>query len=373
MQTRSSRRGNAIVIGLTLLSMLGFAALAVDVGFTETARAEMQATMDAAALGAVAELDGTVEGLERATDMAVALARLNEVLGAEVELAETDVLLGIYDRQADTFVTSSDPTLVNAVRVARLDEAVTPFLSMAAFAQGMSYSASTTAHRPWAYGSASSSSCFLPLAIPDCNVEGLDEGEFPPPLRFTFSPSPSDNVAWGDPSGNPNSAEIKAQLEGQCEQGKIEMGEPMYVNEGSHTSGLHVIRDILNDATGISPDGWPADVPGPPDRSWPTANDPGLSDVRDYAWGNVIQGPVALVDAGSCDSSGKFTSDLEITGITWAIIYDVKSGGGGKGEAKRKNIWVQLDPVNTHEIWGDYDPDATGDNVLGLGDAQLAH
>jgi hypothetical protein len=374
MRSRQNRRGNAVMIGVTFLAMLGFGALGVDVGFAETCRSELQASVDAAALGAVGELDGTYEGMDRAITMARQLSTMNQVLGSPVELGDAEIVLGVFDRETATFYEDDDPELVNAVRIDKPGQPVTPFLAMVAFGRGLTYSAQSTAHRPWAYGRAGSANCFLPMAVPDCHVEGLGEGEMPPPIRFNFTPTPSDNVAWGDPKNNPNSADIKDQLSGQCQPDKeIRVDEPMYVNEGSHTSALHEIADLLNDRGEVSPDGWPPELGAMPDRSWPNANDAELSDVEDYAYGNVIQGPVALVDAGPCSGSNKFTGELDITGITWAIIYDVKSNGAGKGEKKKKNLFVQLDPVNDHEIWGDYDPDATGGNVLGLGDAQLAN
>jgi hypothetical protein len=182
---------------------------------------------------------------------------------------------------------------------------------------------------------------------------------------MTFSPTPSDNIAWGNPAANPNTAWIRSQLQGACSSGTITVGQPMYVNEGSHTSALHEIRDILNNTTAVSPDPWPVPLlGGTPPRDGTSANLPGDSDVNVVSYGNVIAGPVALVDAGACGSPS-FTGTVPITGITWAYIYDVESSGGDK------NIWVQLDFVNEYEVFGPVDPSATGLNVLGQSDPML--
>jgi hypothetical protein len=147
------------------------------------------------------------------------------------------------------------------------------------------------------------------------------------------------------------------------------VNDPIYVNEGSHTTALQTIRDVLNDAAAIPPTRWDASlyVPIPPRDGTPdTANAyPGGSAVLGPNWENVLEGPVALVDAGSDCSNVSFTGSLPMTGVAWAVIYDVKSSGSPK------NIYVQLDLVNEHEIWGETDPDAVGTNVLGTGAPQM--
>ncbi len=53
-----------------------------------------------------------------------------------------------------------------------------------------------------------------------------------------------------------------------------------------------------------------------------------------------------------------------MTGIAWAVIYDVRDKGGDK------NVYVLLDLINEHEVWGEEDEDLTG-NVLGKSEARL--
>lgn len=365
-------RGNAIIVGLSLFALLGFAAMAVDVGFTESSREEMQATIDASALSAVGELDGSDAGMTRAVTMAKNMALRNKVMQRPVTLEDDEIQLGVYED--GTFTVSSDAEVVNAIQITRASEPVTPFLSMAAFGASMTYSVDALAQRPWAYGNAGSVDCYIPLAIPDCNLSGLSEGEFPDPLQLFFAPSPADNVAWGLGSGSPNDNDMRAQFNGQCDGGSLITGDPIYVDEGVHNSVTQEIGRIINGQGEAAPDEWPANIPGytepPTERQW-------RSNVRSNRYGYVIQGPVALVDAGNaaCSPGGgntSFTGSMDITGFTWAVVYDAKhSGAPGDEDDGKQNVWIQLDPVNEYEVWGDFDPNATGGNVLGLGHAQL--
>jgi hypothetical protein len=103
-----------------------------------------------------------------------------------------------------------------------------------------------------------------------------------------------------------------------------------------------------------------------PARGGPFANTAAISEVTNANWSHTLEGPVALVDAGSSCASVSFTGSLPMTGVAWAAIYDVSDNGSDK------NIWVQLDVVNEHDIYGTFDESATG-NVLAPGDPTLVN
>ena len=79
---------------------------------------------------------------------------------------------------------------------------------------------------------------------------------------------------------------------------------------------------------------------------------------------HLLEGPVALVDAGDDCSDVDFTGSLPMTGIAWAMIFDVKSSGSPKV------LQVQLDVTTEHEIWGEVDTTLEG-NVLSNGEPTL--
>jgi len=365
MQDGRNRRGNATRVVMVFGTLLGFSALSIDVGLIRVAGTEIQVTLDAAALSAASVLNGTDAGITRARAVAVDIASRNNVLGNGVIIPSTTVEVAHWDRGTGVYdvydLGVDDPALVNAVRIVHQPPSFSPGLGAVAFgAVGYTVQARSMAFRPLNAGPAGDSDCFLPLAIPDCHLASAPLGANPPPMKFTFSPTPTDAIAWGSPAGNPNSAWIQSQLLDPCASGNVEVGDPIFVNEGVHDSALQTVRDIIN---GSSTDTWDP-VYGPaPLRDGITGNDPLNSEVT--RWGFVLEGPVALVDAGADCSAVSFVGSLPTTGIGWAVVYDVMSAGGDK------NLWIQIDTVGQHSVQGGVDEAATGLNVLGKGDPIL--
>ncbi|OGP63493.1 MAG: hypothetical protein A2170_03975 [Deltaproteobacteria bacterium RBG_13_53_10] len=124
----SNQRGvAAIVVGVSLVMFLGFAALAVDLGYVMVTRNELQNAADAAALGATRQLGVTYEGLSYGQmptyvcdpalliNVAREIALKNGAAGKAVAINDSDVTIGRWN--ASTKVLT--PTLVgpDAVRV----------------------------------------------------------------------------------------------------------------------------------------------------------------------------------------------------------------------------------------------------------------
>lgn len=345
-------------------TLLGFTALSVDIGLIRVAATEMQASLDSASLSGAGELDGTLGGIERARTTAFEIAALNLVLRNPVTLSDQNVEIGTYDAALDTFTLFSagdDPLPVNAVRIVHVAPPLAPVLGGVAFGvRAYPLAGSTLAIRPRAAGPAGSSECFLPLAIPDCHLAGVAPGTNPKPLTFTFNPSPTDSIAWGNPAANPNTSFISDQLADPCAGENVEVGDLMQVNEGVHNAANHTIADILN---GASPDPtfWDNALYGAPPLQDPS------SAVSLATYGrNTLEGPIALVDGGTDCSAVSFSAAMRVTGIGYAIIVDVVEAGADK------KIVVQLDLVNPHEVFGTVDEDASGKNVLATGDPSLA-
>ncbi len=359
-----------MVLGLSMGTLLGFSALAVDIGMVRAAKTQLQVGVDAAVLGGVGYLDGTQAGVDLARSHTPVLAAHNDVLQQPISLGADDVQVGIYDPLStpafQVYVDGvHDPGEVNAVRVDHQPPNVRPGIAGIAFGRtGMTIDARAMAVRHKSAGPLKNSACFLPIAIPECALTGVPAGTNPAPMRVQFSPAPTDNVAWADIDNHPNTNELRNQLEGPCTNGVLEVGNTIHVSNGQNNAVLHKIADILNDNTSVAPEGWPTDVLGPVlARDGVHANTSGSSAVSSSNFGNIIQGPIPIVDAGCPNPS--FTGEPEITGIAWAVLYDVDKKGGDK------NIWVQLDFTTPFDIFGDVDPDATGPNTLGYGDPVL--
>jgi Flp pilus assembly protein TadG len=78
---RGGREGGAIILtfSLMLLFLIGFAAIAVDIGRLFVVRTELQTALDSCALSAAQELDGQNTSITRATNAGLAAANLNRV------------------------------------------------------------------------------------------------------------------------------------------------------------------------------------------------------------------------------------------------------------------------------------------------------
>jgi len=368
---RTSRRGNAVLIGLMLGTLLGFSALAVDIGLERFTDTQLQAAVDAATLSGASELDGTTTGITRAKSRTVSIAALHSTLNRPISLPASAIQVGTWDTKLSTFKLwdGKDPTVVNAVKVDHTPPSFTTALASVAFGiKTFTVTADSLGVRPTGAGAAQSTKCFLPFAIPDCWLSGTPKGKNPAPLMFQWSPSVNDGIAWGSPDGNPNANDVRAQLLGQCDHAEIKVGDPIYVDEGVKNTALSAIGDILNNKASVAPTKWNASLygsiplrTGTPD----TANIPLKSDVVGNNWTNTLEGPVALINAGACNNL-KFTGSYAMTGVAWAVVYDSKSSGSPK------NVYIQLDIVNEHDIWGTVDTTKTG-NVLANGDPTLVN
>jgi hypothetical protein len=224
----------------------------------------------------------------------------------------------------------------------------------------------------------------------------LAPGTNPAPFTFTFSPSPTDAVAWADPSGNPNANDTRAQLEGQCHHGTVSIDDPLYVNEGVKATALHSIRDILNGSGAVAPTVWNTEMYGPmpeqgciggtnapQDRTSSSAKggngngnggggggsscSASNSDVSGSSYGNVLEGPIFLVDAGDDCGAVSFTHTKDVTGIAWGVVYDVQASGG------TKFVSILIDVSSPHLSWGEAaDADATDPtNILVPSDPEM--
>lgn len=108
-----------VAVGITTL--VGFMALAVDVGIMYSAKTEIQRAADSAALAAAAELGDYTDGdpMTRARTVAADFANRNKVLNAGVALAPSDVLFGqaYIDQGTGKYTFTETTELPNAVKV----------------------------------------------------------------------------------------------------------------------------------------------------------------------------------------------------------------------------------------------------------------
>ncbi len=95
------RRGAVILVLLmSLITLLGFMALGLDLPRRNNAQEKLQAAADLAMLAAVEELDGSAEGLERAAAAVEQIVRSNftEGSGSAIRLTDQDIRFGFYGK-----------------------------------------------------------------------------------------------------------------------------------------------------------------------------------------------------------------------------------------------------------------------------------
>lgn len=114
---KQTERGAVLVfVAVALVVLTAFLALAVDVGFMYTAKAGLQASMDAAAL---AGASGLFLGPDEARARAIEYAAKNPVYGEPIVLQESDIELGTWDpgKREFSVLEGEDEVFANAVRV----------------------------------------------------------------------------------------------------------------------------------------------------------------------------------------------------------------------------------------------------------------
>src|SRR5271157_4691693 len=114
IHTRASARHGVILpyVALTIVAMLGFLALAIDLGMMMVAKAQAQNAADAAAFaGARTLTGGATSNTTQATTNGQAAAAANVVLGQSVPAANVTMTLGAYhyDPNSQTFYPQFPP------------------------------------------------------------------------------------------------------------------------------------------------------------------------------------------------------------------------------------------------------------------------
>ena len=114
---RFRRRGGyvLVLVSLALVTLLGMAALSLDVGTVVGVKQKAQDIADAAALAAAASLRTGMDETE-AVQRAIALAAANQVMGVPVIMEEDDVEVGAWDEDTQMLVPWSPAFDVMAVK-----------------------------------------------------------------------------------------------------------------------------------------------------------------------------------------------------------------------------------------------------------------
>lgn len=358
-QRPSRRRANAAITALSLSALLGFGALAVDIAWVRFLDAQLEAASDAGALAGASQLDGTPEGLERAIALAVDVANRNPI-AVDFEWGPEHVELGRWDPLARAFepLGTSWPEATDMVRMSARLESIPVVLARAAFGvNSLVTHGASGAWRPLDPLPASEVECYLPIVLPTCMFPVHPEVN-PPPMKVQFGTDKTDTVGWAMPV-NANANSVQKQISDGCEGQPLQTGETMNISNGIVHPALQAVAKEINSPNGRA-EPWDTDKLGPlPDHHDPELTmDP--SSVHPPRWGQVLQGPIALVDLGgapgSCEGASSFNGNRTIETFAWGVIYDVRT----QGNAEERGLMLQLDFVNEYLHGSKGSPSGTG-------------
>lgn len=337
------RHGNmAVILTLSVTVLLGFGAVAMDIGYARSVDLELRNAAEAASHAATSQLDGTEEGMIAARATAVALAARNVAGGVEVELDANDgnlmtgdVVTGVWDDDVGVFIPSEDFELVNAVRVRPRKELpllVAP-MALGTDSVNLTDDAAMVAIR----GGAGAVDCYIPLAVPVClvttyGVEGMMD------VDLHVSPAGIDNLGWGRANGSPNSDFSRNQIANCRSDGIARIGDPIGLQSGTVTPALSELAAAVEaSATLWDVEKWgalPARLSG--------------SGISAPLYGHTLEGPILVFDDGGtyCNTGGSFNQTKPLAAFMWAAIYDVKDSGS----AASRNIKMRLDTMEDHNV-----------------------
>jgi Flp pilus assembly protein TadG len=322
------RKGNtAVTMAVTLTTLLGFGALVVDVAWGRLVKQELQQSADAAAHAATVQLDGTSAGVTLARASAKAVAAANAAGGEAVSLTDDDIEFGVYDGGA--FTASTDATVINAVRVEAARPGLALYLAPVIGRHEVDVGAQSTMVAE--YGGSGEADCYLPFAVPSCLIEQHGGLENLQDFVYQLQPAGVDNIGWALPNGTPNANTSRELIQDSCSGEPAHIGDPVGLQNGAVQSALTELATALN----TSDTRWSTDLWG----DTPTRQS--TSAVTAGAWGNTVEGIVAVFDGGTeyCKASAPWNGNKPIVGFMWGAVYDTRTSGS----ASDRNIKMRLD------------------------------
>ncbi len=342
-RARRSRRGNAVIlVALSCVTLIAFAAVTIDLGYARLVHLQLEHTSEAAAHAGSMRLDGTTAGMAAARATALALAAANPAAGEALALDANegndpsgDVVLGTWDDDADAFTPSDDPALVDTVQV----RARIPSLGLFVAPVGLGIDTtpvSAMARAVALRGGAGEVDCYLPLAMASCLVDrytvpGLED------VTLKLSPAGIDNVGWGRANGSPDANWSREQIL-ECQgDAPATIGDPVGLQNGATSSVLSAIAAAIADSSTT----WRRDLWG---VQPPRARGSGVPASR---YGRTLEGPILVFEGGPSyctGSGGAYNQDEPLVGFVWAAIYDVVPTGANK------NLRLRLDTSTTFEV-----------------------
>ena len=264
IERRRNERGSVLVfVTIALVALLAFAAWSTETGQAWTAKGQLQAASDSAALAGAGELLDPNAGQPSDPAAAVAAAQTfgaqNHSIGVPITIPAGDIQTGSWNMETRTFTPmpgSNDPEQVRAVRVLgrRDDTANGPVPTVLGKIFGVDdipIAATATAYIGFA-GLMPPGTALLPIAIDCCKISGASCDQDYCSYVASNPPNPQALVDDPDLSGKMVTALEFASSNGLQNACWTEL-DP--VDSSINTPGLEDIIDIGWDHIAVAPDG----------------------------------------------------------------------------------------------------------------------
>lgn len=379
---------SAIVVAISLSVLIGFAALAIDLGYNHVVKNEVQNATDAGALAGANDLflpDGSINTDANSTAYNAATANLSGGNAVEINWTSgennTDIQRGhwtfgtfgnpgVFTENSNTtqvglFIPShdynADTNFINAVRVVGHNTQIPSFFGKIFGYSNYQRTADAVAIRTGA-GYFEPGDFDFPIAIcieaitgPDgitCNIGRM--------LNSGSNADTHNTGGWTNftqPCVTANPSNIPTT----CGEGNTNVADNLYVNEGMGTVGgvqqsvLEDIRDCFFDANSTNQN---VDENGDP------SGDPVPRDVDGD--GNVDRPLYAILPVISCPGNNISNCAVLLTGIQVEIVW-ISEGGTGQLTVPTKmyynsfppdvgndDFWVAPSSSTDEQIWTDF-------------------
>lgn len=319
----NNNRGQVLVlVALSLIIILGFAALAIDIGYFHHTKNQLQGSADAAALAAVVKLDGGKTTAQTAArDAAVKLAGLNNASGSTVILwndytqtlskDKNDVTVGFWDNNVKTYTTGTGGGTINAVQVRARGTQKDPTGFPRIFGRIFDTTKQDIGAEAIAWTVPSGKNPTVPLCLNSCNggIRTPLTGT-PPGKRYYLTGNNTPKTAWTSwRESNSNRNNIEDYWTGTSSLPQKYCGEQIYTNNGNIQVDL-VMVSLLVTANSTTHD---------------------VKGRQIYGYKTLV--PVLNNCSGGADpgqSSGGGNSPLNVSHLTEFIITSVDTSGGDK-------------------------------------------
>lgn len=248
---RDQRGAVTVMVAVSLVVILGFSSLAVDLGYVYSVRNEVQNAADAVALAAAVNVikaydtQGADITLTDVVNAAMTGAQQSATENGNLTLRPEDVVSGVWDASTKAFTPGGDTGTVNAIRIIiRRDSTangpINLFLGGIIGIPTVDVSAEAIALLGGFVGSVPEGGVTFPMVI---NKSAYDAGAG----IFTMGPNNADNAAWTTFfTAGGGASKIRDIICGCYPATAVKVGDDLHVYNGWQTTLLQATKQMLN-------------------------------------------------------------------------------------------------------------------------------